>query len=120
MTDTMTFERFCELADAYGGTIARWPAGERASRLAVETVAESVLFAHRRDSQVLLAAVEEANRHWQRLKGVMTRGEEKQGWSIPWFSWSVLPNSRYPDYQMEGKVIDAWGRLVDNLYGRYA
>ena len=46
------------LADGMGGAAA----GERASRLAVETVAESVLFAHRRDSQVLLAAVEEANR----------------------------------------------------------
>jgi len=37
-------------------------AGERASRLAVDTVAEAVLFAQRRDSQVLLSAVEEANR----------------------------------------------------------
>ncbi len=46
------------LADGMGGANA----GERASRLAVETVAESVLMAHRRDSQVLLSAVEEANR----------------------------------------------------------
>jgi len=46
------------LADGMGGANA----GERASRLAVETVAETVLFAQRRDSQVLLAAVEEANR----------------------------------------------------------
>ena len=46
------------LADGMGGA----KAGERASRLAVDTVAERVLFAQRRDSQVLLAAVEEANR----------------------------------------------------------
>ena len=46
------------LADGMGGANA----GERASRMAVETVAESVLFAQRRDSQVVLAAVEEANR----------------------------------------------------------
>ena len=46
------------LADGMGGANA----GERASRMAVETVAESVLMAHRRDSQVLLSAVEEANR----------------------------------------------------------
>jgi PPM family protein phosphatase len=46
------------LADGMGGA----KAGERASRLAVETVAEKVLFAPQRDSQVLLSAVEEANR----------------------------------------------------------
>jgi len=46
------------LADGMGGA----KAGERASRLAVDTVAETVLFAQRRDSQVLLTAVEEANR----------------------------------------------------------
>jgi PPM family protein phosphatase len=46
------------LADGMGGANA----GERASRMAVETVAEAVLMAHHRDSQVLLAAVEEANR----------------------------------------------------------
>lgn len=46
------------LADGMGGA----KAGERASKIAVDTVAESVLLAHRRDSQVLLAAVEEANR----------------------------------------------------------
>ena len=46
------------LADGMGGANA----GERASRLAVETVAETVLMAQRRDSQVLLGAVEEANR----------------------------------------------------------
>jgi serine/threonine protein phosphatase PrpC len=46
------------LADGMGGA----KAGERASRLAVDTVAESVLMAQRRDSQVLLLAVEEANR----------------------------------------------------------
>jgi PPM family protein phosphatase len=46
------------LADGMGGA----KAGERASRLAVDTVAERVLFAQRRDSQVLIAAVEEANR----------------------------------------------------------
>ena len=46
------------LADGMGGA----KAGERASRLAVETVAERVLFSPQRDSQVLLSAVEEANR----------------------------------------------------------
>lgn len=46
------------LADGMGGA----KAGERASRMAVETVAERVLFAQQRDSQVLLSAVEEANR----------------------------------------------------------
>jgi PPM family protein phosphatase len=46
------------LADGMGGANA----GERASRMAVETVAETVLMAHRRDAQVLLSAVEEANR----------------------------------------------------------
>jgi protein phosphatase len=46
------------LADGMGGANA----GERASRMAVETVAETVLFADRRDSQVLVSAVEEANR----------------------------------------------------------
>jgi protein phosphatase len=37
-------------------------AGERASRIAVDTVVERVLFAQNRDSQVLLSAVQEANR----------------------------------------------------------
>jgi serine/threonine protein phosphatase PrpC len=46
------------LADGMGGA----KAGERASRLAVDTVAEIVLFAQNRDSQALLRAVEEANR----------------------------------------------------------
>ena len=46
------------LADGMGGA----KAGEKASRLAVDTVAETVLFAQRRDSQVLLHSVEEANR----------------------------------------------------------
>lgn len=47
------------LADGMGGA----KAGERASRLAVETVAETVHgVAPRRDTQVLLRAVEEANR----------------------------------------------------------
>jgi protein phosphatase len=46
------------LADGMGGA----KAGERASRLAVDTVAETVLLAERRDSQVLMSAVEEANR----------------------------------------------------------
>jgi PPM family protein phosphatase len=46
------------LADGMGGA----KAGEHASRLAVETVAETVQEAHRRDSQVLLSAVEAANR----------------------------------------------------------
>jgi PPM family protein phosphatase len=46
------------LADGMGGA----KAGEHASRMAVESVAERVLFAQRRDDQVLLAAVEEANR----------------------------------------------------------
>ncbi len=49
------------LADGMGGANA----GERASKIAVETVAETVLMAQRRDSQVLLSAVEEANRRVQ-------------------------------------------------------
>src|SRR5215470_3741669 len=46
------------LADGMGGA----KAGECASRLAVETVAQTVDRAPRRDSQALLRAVEEANR----------------------------------------------------------
>lgn len=46
------------VADGMGGARA----GERASRLAVDTVAEMVQAAPSRDSQVLLRAVEEANR----------------------------------------------------------
>jgi len=46
------------LADGMGGA----KAGERASRLAVDTVLESILHAQSRDSQALLVAVEEANR----------------------------------------------------------
>ncbi|MBZ5619696.1 MAG: protein phosphatase 2C domain-containing protein [Acidobacteriia bacterium] len=46
------------LADGMGGA----KAGERASRMAVDTVAEIILLAQRRDSQVLISAVEEANR----------------------------------------------------------
>src|ERR1035441_6469988 len=46
------------LADGMGGARA----GERASRLAVDTVSEMVHSAGRRDSQVLISAVEEANR----------------------------------------------------------
>jgi serine/threonine protein phosphatase PrpC len=46
------------LADGMGGA----KAGERASRMAVDTVAEMVLLAQHRDSQVLISAVEEANR----------------------------------------------------------
>ena len=46
------------LADGMGGARA----GERASRMAVETVAETVRSAPGRDSQVLIRAAEEANR----------------------------------------------------------
>lgn len=46
------------LADGMGGA----KAGECASKMAVETVAEQVHTAGRRDSQALLSAVEEANR----------------------------------------------------------
>jgi len=46
------------LADGMGGA----KAGECASRLAVDTVAEIVHTAQRRDSQVLISALEEANR----------------------------------------------------------
>jgi protein phosphatase len=46
------------LADGMGGA----KAGERASRMAVDTVAEIVHAAPRPDSQVLMRAVEEANR----------------------------------------------------------
>jgi PPM family protein phosphatase len=46
------------LADGMGGA----KAGEHASRLAVDTVTETIQEARRRDSQVLLSAVEAANR----------------------------------------------------------
>src|ERR1039457_583934 len=46
------------LADGMGGA----KAGEQASRIAVETVAETVRLSAQRDSQVLIFAVEEANR----------------------------------------------------------
>lgn len=46
------------LADGMGGA----KAGERASRLAVDTVLDAVTNAQRRDDQVLRSAVEEANR----------------------------------------------------------
>lgn len=46
------------LADGMGGARA----GETASKMAVETVSELMLFAQHRDSQVLISAVEEANR----------------------------------------------------------
>jgi len=46
------------LADGMGGA----KAGEEASRLAVDTVVESVTAAPQRDAQVLLSAVQEANR----------------------------------------------------------
>jgi serine/threonine protein phosphatase PrpC len=46
------------LADGMGGA----KAGERASRLAVDTVAEAVESSGRRERQVLLSAVEEANK----------------------------------------------------------
>ena len=46
------------LADGMGGA----KAGERASRLAVETVAEMVLGTEERDSRLLIRATEEANR----------------------------------------------------------
>ena len=46
------------LADGMGGA----KAGERASRIAVDTVAEMIRSAPQRDSQVLIPAVEEANR----------------------------------------------------------
>jgi serine/threonine protein phosphatase PrpC len=46
------------LADGMGGARA----GETASKMAVETVSEMMLFAQQRDPQVLISAVEEANR----------------------------------------------------------
>ncbi|HUA59046.1 MAG TPA: PP2C family serine/threonine-protein phosphatase [Verrucomicrobiae bacterium] len=46
------------LADGMGGARA----GETASKMAVETVSEIMLFAEQRDPQVLIRAVEEANR----------------------------------------------------------
>jgi len=46
------------LADGMGGARA----GEFASRLAVDTVAENILFAGRRDGEALRSAIEEANR----------------------------------------------------------
>src|SRR6266496_1480446 len=49
---------FYAVADGMGGA----EAGEYASRLAVDVVAEHVVSAENRDSQLLLAAMEEANR----------------------------------------------------------
>src|SRR5260370_24712326 len=46
------------LADGMGGA----KAGEQASRIAVETVAETIRSSPQRDSQVLIRATEEANR----------------------------------------------------------
>lgn len=45
MIEAMTQERFQDLADAYGGTIARWPEAERsaATRLAANPAARAVL-----------------------------------------------------------------------------
>jgi len=53
------------LADGMGGARA----GERASRLAVETVMDRLLSSGRRDSQALLAAVEEAHRRVVEMAG---------------------------------------------------
>jgi protein phosphatase len=60
------------LADGMGGA----KAGERASRLAVDTVSESILKAQSRDSQALLVAVEEANR---RVLGAAANDPELEG-----------------------------------------
>ncbi|TPG40597.1 hypothetical protein EAH79_11935 [Sphingomonas koreensis] len=45
MTDPMTLERFEQLADAYGGAVARWPRSVRdaATRMAVEPAASAIL-----------------------------------------------------------------------------
>lgn len=45
MNEPMTLERFEELADAYGGVVARWPEGVRdaASRMAADPAALAVL-----------------------------------------------------------------------------
>jgi hypothetical protein len=45
VTEPLSSARFRELADAYGGTIARWPAAERAaaSRIACEPWAAALL-----------------------------------------------------------------------------
>jgi protein phosphatase len=60
------------LADGMGGA----KAGERASRLAVDTVSESILKAQSRDSQALLVAIEEANR---RVLGAAANDPELEG-----------------------------------------
>lgn len=60
------------LADGMGGA----KAGERASRLAVDTVSESILNAQSRDSQALLVAVEDANR---RVLGAAANDPELEG-----------------------------------------
>ena len=57
-------------------------AGECASRLAVDTVAEVILLAQRRDSQVLITAVEEANRRV--LEASQTIPAWK-AWARPWW-----------------------------------
>ena len=37
MTEPMTFDRFRDLADAYGGDVTRWPAEARAAAMALAT-----------------------------------------------------------------------------------
>jgi protein phosphatase len=71
------------LADGMGGARA----GERASCLAVDTVVEMLRFAPSRDSQALLAAVEEANRRVIEaahsdfaLEGMGTSGGGARNW----------------------------------------
>ena len=45
MTEPMTLDRFRELADAYGGVVARWPRSERdaAMQLALQPAAIAIL-----------------------------------------------------------------------------
>jgi len=90
------------LADGMGGANA----GERASRMAVETVAESVLFAQRRDSQILLAAVEEANRRVLEA----AHGDE----SLEGMGTTLVVALETPDGLSIASVGDSRAYLLDN------
>ena len=79
------------LADGMGGA----KAGERASRLAVETVSESILAAASRDSQALLVAVEEANRRV--LDAAAQRSGVWRAWAPRWWRrWRSAMSCRSP------------------------
>ncbi len=90
------------LADGMGGANA----GERASRMAVETVAEAVLMAQHRDAQVLLSAVEEANRR------VLQASQSDPAWR----AWAPLswPRSKPATDLSIASVGDSRAYLLDD------